>query len=108
MFDDEMESMFCSACRTFAKTDQDKKGPFVVGTNKFKLENIKAHELSKSHIFFKTCFDNQNKPVTDTQAGVCMQQLTSAQREKVTKLMRNAHAVVKHCAPFTHYELMCK
>ena len=50
VFDDEMESMFCSACRTFAKTDQDKKGPFVVGTNKFKLENIKAHELSKSHI----------------------------------------------------------
>ena len=27
VFDDEMES------RTFAKTDQDKKGPFVVGTN---------------------------------------------------------------------------
>ena len=53
VFDDEMESMFCSAFRTFAKTDQDKKGPFVVGTNKFKLENIKAHELSKSHIFFK-------------------------------------------------------
>ena len=52
MFDDEMESMFCSAYRTFAKTDQDKKGPFVVGTNKFKLENIKAHKLSKSHIFF--------------------------------------------------------
>ena len=108
VFDDEMESMFCIACRTFAKTDQDKKGPFVVSTNKFKLENIKAHELSKSHIFFKTCFDNQNKPVADTQAGVCVQQLTSAQRENVTKLMRNAHAVVKHCAPFTHYELMCK
>ena len=53
VFDDEMESMFCSACRTFAQADQDKKGPFVVGTNKFKLENIKAHELSKSHIFFK-------------------------------------------------------
>ena len=27
VFDDEMES------RTFAKADQDKKGPFVVGTN---------------------------------------------------------------------------
>ena len=51
VFDDEMESIFCSACRTFAKTDQDKKGPFVVGANKFKLENIKAHELSKSHFF---------------------------------------------------------
>ena len=82
VFDDEMESMFCSACRFFAKTDQDKKGPFVVGTNKFKLENIKAHELSKSHILFKTCVDNQNKPVADTQAGECVQQLTSAQREK--------------------------
>ena len=72
MFDDEMESMFCSACRTFAKTDQDKKGSFVVGTNKFKLENIKVHELSKLHIFLKTCFDNQNKPVADTQEGVCV------------------------------------
>ena len=101
VFDDEMESMFCSACRTFAKTDQDKKVPFVVGTNKFKLENIKAHELSKSHIFLKTCIDNKNKPVADTQAGVCVQQLTSAQREKVTKLMRNAHAVAKHCAPIS-------
>ena len=69
MFDDEMESMFCSACRTFAKTDQDKKGPFVVGTNKFKLENIKTHKLSKSHILFKTCFDNQNKPVADPYTG---------------------------------------
>ena len=85
MFDDEMESMFCSACRTFAKTDQDKKGPFVVGTNKFKLESTKAHELSKSHILFKTSFDNQNKSVADTQAGVCVQQLTSAQREKGDK-----------------------
>ena len=108
MFDDEMESMFCSACRTFTKTDQDKKGLFVVSTNKFKLKNIKVYELSKSHILLKTCFDNQNKPVADTQAGVCVQQLTSAQRQKVTKLMRNAHAVAKHCAPFTHYELMCK
>ena len=81
MFDDEMESMFCSACRTFAKTDQDKKGPFVVGTNKFKLENIKAPLLSKSHIFFlKTCFDNQNKPVADTQAGVCMQHVSSTRK----------------------------
>ena len=51
VFDDEMESMFCSACRTFAKTDQDRT--FVVGTNKFKLEKIQAHKLSKSHIFFK-------------------------------------------------------
>ena len=75
---------------------------------KFKLENIKAHELSKSNIFLNTCFDNQNKHVADTQAGVCVQQLTSAQREKVTKLMRNMHAVAKHCAQFTHYELMCK
>ena len=75
---------------------------------KFKLENIKAHELSKSNILFYTCFDNQNKPVADTQAGVCVQQLASAQREKVMKPMRNAHAVAKHCAPFTHYELMCK
>ena len=48
-----MESMFCSVCRTFAKTDQDKKGPFVVGTNKFKLENMKAHKLSKSHFLKK-------------------------------------------------------
>ena len=45
-------SLFCSECRTFATADQDKKGPFVVGTNKFKLENIKGHELSKSHFFF--------------------------------------------------------
>ena len=74
MFDDEMESMFCSACRTFAKTDQDKKGPFVVGANKFKLENIKAHELSKSHFFFffKLALTTKtNLSLTHRQACAC-------------------------------------
>ena len=73
MYDDEMESMFCSACRTFAKTDQDKKGLFVVGTNKFKLENIKAHELSKSHIFFlKLALTTKtNLSLTHRQACAC-------------------------------------
>ena len=72
MFDDEMESMFCSACRTFAKTDQDKKGPFVVGTNKFKLENIKAHGLSKSHISLKLALTTKtNLSLTHRQACAC-------------------------------------
>ena len=71
MFDDEMQSMFCSACRTFAKTDQDKKGPFVVGTNKFKLEKIQAHCQSRTFFLKLALTTKTNLSLTHRQACAC-------------------------------------
>lgn len=38
-----------TACEKHAASEMERKGPFVVGTDKFKLENIQDHEILKYH-----------------------------------------------------------
>ena len=35
--------MFCMDCKIYATRDAQKKGPFVLGTQHFKLQSIKEH-----------------------------------------------------------------
>ena len=74
-----------------------KRGRLLSALINSNLRTSKRTNCRSRTFIFKTCFDNQNKPVADTQAGVCVQQLTSAQREKVTKLMRNLWASEFFC-----------
>ena len=43
------EKMFCVDCKQYATGEAQKKGPFVLGTQNFKLESIKEHEKSQGH-----------------------------------------------------------
>lgn len=41
--------MFCQDCRLYT-SDKSKTNSFVVGTNNMKIEAVKDHESSKSHV----------------------------------------------------------
>ena len=47
-YDVERDLMFCHDCRIHAS--EEKRGPFVVGTQNFKLESIREHEKSQAHM----------------------------------------------------------
>jgi hypothetical protein len=105
MFDAEKKVMFCSHCREFSK---EKAAPFVSGTDKFKLENVKSHENSRDHKWHATCHENAQKKKQETPAGSALSKLTKAQHDRVVKLMRTAHALAKTSQPFTHFVWICQ
>ena len=64
--------MFCSAYRTFAKTDQDKKGLFVVGTNNSNLRTSKRTNCQSRTFFLKLALTTKtNLSLTHRQACAC-------------------------------------
>ncbi len=49
IYDRSTDEMYCSDCRMYG-SEKAKSNPFVIGTKNFKLEAIKDHESSKSHL----------------------------------------------------------
>ena len=107
VFDDEMESMFCSAAGLLQRLIKTKRGRLLSALINSNLRTSKRTNCQSCTFFLKLALTTKtNLSLTHRQACACSnsRQLNA---KKVTKLIRNAHAVAKHCAPFTHYELMC-
>ena len=107
IFDESSKRMHCSTCKSFA-TAKHKRHMWITGTDQLKLDSIQKHQVSDCHSFSMKCFENSKKASMQTEAGACISQLTRAQNENVSRLMRTAHALAKHSAPFTQFAWMCK
>ena len=57
---DEMQVMFCDYC--IAASGQSDKNVFVKGCSNLKLESIKYHETSNSHLFATNKYKNSQQP----------------------------------------------
>ena len=107
-YDDEREHMFCKDCRKYSTSDFQKKGPFVIGTENFKLESIKEDEKSQSHLRCIHIAAAKRAPPNTTPAEKALCSLHQAQNEKMDKLFRTAHAIAKKGRPFTDFVWMCE
>ncbi len=54
IYDRSTDEMYCSDCRMYG-SEKAKSNPFVIGTKNLKLEAIKDHESSKSHLQEEEC-----------------------------------------------------
>ena len=57
---DEVQVMFCNYC--IAAGGQSDKNVFVKGCSNLKLESIKYHETSNSHLFTMNKYKNSQQP----------------------------------------------
>ena len=94
-------SMFCKYCCKY-----EKAGSFVVGSPVFKLESIKAHNSSASHMKWALREKAESNPGSNV-ADKTMDQLGKTTFYKMCKLFRNAHAIARHSRPYTDFVWMC-
>ena len=94
--------MHCSTCIVFAAAKYRQK-IWITGTDQLQLDSIQKHEVSECHGYSMKCFENRQKASGQSEADVCISQLTKAQMENMSRLMRTAHALAKHSAPFTQF-----
>ena len=93
--------MFYKYCCKYKKA-----GSFVVSSPVFKLESIKTHNSSASHMIWALREKAESNPGSSV-ADKMMDQLGKATFDKMCKLFRNAHAIARHSRPYTYFVWMC-
>ncbi|KAG1666867.1 Lysosome-associated membrane glycoprotein 5 [Nymphon striatum] len=116
----EPAKLYCNPCRSvygplanpkrLAKDKYDKyaNGPFVVGCSNLRHGALVYHQNSEGHkhaIMIQTA--KTSKP-GDMPADRALAKLNDKNFERLGKLFRNAHAIVKNCRPMTDFIWMAK
>ncbi|KAG1695303.1 hypothetical protein GQR58_006606 [Nymphon striatum] len=116
----EPAKLYCNPCRSvygplanpkrLAKDKYDKyaNGPFVVGCSNLRHGALVCHQNSEGHkhaIVIQTA--KASKP-GDMSADRALAKLNDKNFERLGKLFRNAHAIVKNCSPMTDFTWMAK
>lgn len=73
----------CTYCRMYG-SEKARSNPFVIGTKNLKLEAIKDHESSKSHLHTLSCKVGKTAPPEQTAAVMALTSMKTA-----CKLPRN-------------------
>ncbi len=91
-------------------SEKAKSNPFVIGTKNLKLEAIKDHESSKSHIHTISCKKSKTALPEETAAVKALTSMKAAQfdAKRMRLLFRNVHAIGKKMRPFSDYVWMCE
>ena len=106
-FDPETKQMKCTACAKYA-LGASRRMKWITGTDHLKLDSIVKHEQSDVHAYSVKCLKNSKREAADSEASACLSLLTAVQNKNVSRLIRNAHALAKHSAPFIQFEWMCR
>ncbi len=68
IYDRSTDEMYCSDCRMYG-SEKAKSNPLVIGTKNLKLEAIKDHESSKSHLHTISCKISKTALPEETSCG---------------------------------------
>ncbi|XP_060554316.1 zinc finger protein 862-like [Ruditapes philippinarum] len=97
--------MKCSYCNEY---ESKRQSLFVQGCKSYKIETIKLHEQSKSHLKCQACYHAKCVPASMSEAGKIVQKLNDENFKKMAILFRTAHALAIHNRPFTDFMWMCE
>ncbi|XP_060553485.1 zinc finger protein 862-like [Ruditapes philippinarum] len=97
--------MKCSYCNEY---ESKRQSLFVQGCKSYKIETIKLHEQSKSHLKCQACYHAKCVPASMSEAGKLVQKLNHENFKKMAILFRTAHALAIHNRPFTDFIWMCE
>jgi hypothetical protein len=104
-------NMKCSTCKKYWNDKRDRiKDSYIVwieGTQNFKLDTIKKHELSKMHLEAQKAKTNMAN-IKKSEAGQALRSLNMVQTLALNIRFRNAHALAKHGLSFKNYTWMCQ
>ena len=92
--------MTCLSCERLGK---GKIGAFIIGCSVMKLEQIKFHEKSVDHLKNIGIDNAKNSPAEKTDAAKILSTLNKTQKNKLDKLLRNAHYIAKEAKPLMDF-----
>lgn len=118
---DNKEKVFCKYCRSLygpigelatkkmklgQSVDHNNNtklasGPLVVGCTNLKKCVLNNHDQSKGHQEAKKRFELRHKLPGSSEAEKMVESLNKSVFDKLSNLMRTAHAIAKHSRPFT-------
>ena len=104
----DVEKIFCVDCKQYATGEAQKKGPFVLGTQNFKLESIKQHEKSQGHQHCTHIAAAKKALPNTSQAEKALSSMHRAHFSKMDKLFCTTQAIAKKDRPFTDFGWMCE
>ena len=99
-------AMFCSVCRSHAK-EKSRGNAFVVGCKSMKIESVISHEQSACHRDCTAIFKAKSVPLEKAAPVQALIKLSDGNRQKMSLLFHNAHAIAKQARPYTDYVWMC-
>ena len=85
------------------KREQFYSSAFAAGCDNFRIETLRAHETFDFHKRSNRVNDAKSSKSGTTPTEKIMQNLNSAQVNKMSILFCNVHSLVKHHRPFTDY-----
>ena len=97
-------AMFCETCRSAAKINKTiaQRNVFVDGCSSLRLESVKIHETSATHIKATQILSAKSEPEkTPAYKMICT--LNKETIEKLSKLFRTCHGLAMHNRPYTDY-----
>ena len=107
----EEGKMHCSYCREYWGDKIDSLNAqaklWISGTTNFKVDSLKTHETSKSHMDSSRIALSKKNP-TNAPATVAIRQLNAQNIQRLNIRFRNAHAVAKLDKSFKDYVWLCK
>ena len=107
---DDKTAMYCVPCkersaRTHSK--QDATAPFVKGCTNFRRDTIVKHAKSEVHLKASGTHAAQVARVGSTPAEKMLTTLNRQTFDRLCRMFRTCHALVKHARPYTDYVWLC-
>ncbi len=106
IYDADKETMTCQLCITYG--DPKSKNTFTTGSSNLRVSAVKEHEASKCHLRALNMHKAQSEKAEESVAGWALLGLKQADRDWLSILFCNAHAVGKHNLSLTHYTLLAE
>ena len=102
---EETNLMHCTFCVQHPNGLANK---FIEGCGSFKIESIKFHEESTNHKWAAARHKADNTKPSEMPAGKMATSMTEAQKWRMCRLFRTAHAIGRHAMPFSRFQWMCR
>ena len=114
------DKMFCIYCMEFPSianpAHSKKTNTFIDGCTHFRVESMKAHQVSEPHLLCTAYYRNKHEQpgpcipdtVTETPLMSSIKKLNNLQREKFSALINIAYKIAKYGKPFTDFEIDCQ
>ncbi|XP_069130425.1 zinc finger protein 862-like isoform X2 [Argopecten irradians] len=104
-YSEESKLMKCTICIKYDKSVPP--GTFVTGTSNYKIDMLRRHEGSETHIQSL----QRHTALTSKPGSSCAEKslltMNKAAASKLVLLMRNAHFIAKLGKPYTEFVAMC-
>ncbi|XP_014662095.1 PREDICTED: zinc finger protein 862-like [Priapulus caudatus] len=100
---DTENGMICTACKDHGDTTT----LFAVGCQSYKLDSLVKHERSKQHEKAVLFANAKTQPRTESQAAKIIQTLNADIFEKLEKMFRTCHALVRNNRPLSDFNWLC-